>query len=127
MVLLDTHVVLWVTLSPEELSKAAAQIIVDVRNTILVSAVSAWEIATKVRLRKLPEAAEFEKEFFHVMMIAGYKLRSVSPTDALRAGRLPGKHRDPFDRMIAAQALADDIPIISTDAKLDSFGVRRLW
>jgi PIN domain nuclease of toxin-antitoxin system len=126
-VLLDTHAVLWATLSPHFLSKAAARIIADERNTILVSAASAWEIATKVRLGKLPDAEEFEKEFLHVMLVAGYELRSINPADALRAGRLPSEHRDPFDRMIAAQALADDIPIISVDDKLDTFGIRRLW
>ena len=125
--LLDTHTVLWATLSPDFLSPTAARIIADERNTILVSAASAWEIATKVRLGKLQNAEEFEKEFLNVMTIAGYELRSITTADALRAGRLPSKHGDPFDRMLAAQALADDIPIISIDDKLDTFGVRRIW
>lgn len=125
--LLDTHTVLWATLSPDFLSPTAARIIADERNTILVSAASAWEIATKARLGKLPGAEEFEKEFLNVMTIAGYKLRSITPADALRAGRLLSKHGDPFDRMLAAQALADDIPVISVDDKLDTFGVRRIW
>jgi PIN domain nuclease of toxin-antitoxin system len=125
--LLDTHTVLWATLSPDFLSPTAARIIADEANTILVSAASAWEIATKVRIGKLPGAEEFEKEFLNVMTIAGYKLRSITAADALRAGRLPSKHGDPFDRMLAAQALADDIPLISLDDKLDKFGIRRIW
>jgi PIN domain nuclease of toxin-antitoxin system len=125
--LLDTHTVLWATLSPDFLSPTAARIIADEANTILVSAASAWEIAAKVRIGKLPGAEEFEKEFLNVMTIAGYKLRSITAADALRAGRLPSKHGDPFDRMLAAQALADDIPLISLDDKLDKFGIRRIW
>lgn len=125
--LLDTHTLLWATLSPDSLSKEAAEIVADESNVILVSAASAWEIATKVRLGRLPGAERLEQEFLDVMDHAGYTLRSVHSEDALRAGRMAGDHRDPFDRMIAAQALADDIPVISADAKLDAFGTRRIW
>lgn len=125
--LLDTHTLLWATLSPKSLSKKAARIVADGRNIVLVSAASAWEIATKVRLGRLPGAETLEREFLEVMEHAGYTLRSIHSEDALRAGRLPSDHRDPFDRMIAAQALADDIPVISADAKLDALGARRIW
>ncbi len=125
--LLDTHALLWATLSPDSLSKKAAGIIADESNVILVSAASAWEIATKVRLGRLPGAETLEKEFLDIMEDAGYTLRSIHPEDALRAGRLTSDHRDPFDRMIAAQALAEDISVISADAKLDIFGTRRIW
>jgi PIN domain nuclease of toxin-antitoxin system len=125
--LLDTHTLLCATLSPDSLSKEAAQIIADESNVVLVSAASAWEIATKVRLGRLPGAERLEQEFLDVMDHAGYALRSIHSEDALRAGRMAGDHRDPFDRMIAAQALADDIPVISADAKLDAFGARRIW
>jgi PIN domain nuclease of toxin-antitoxin system len=126
-VLLDTHVVLWAVLSPAELSREAAEIIADEANVILVSAASAWEIATKVRIGKLPGAERFEREFLEVMDDAGYSLLSIDAASALRAGRLAGEHRDPFDRMIAAQAMAEDIPVISADLKLDSFDIRRIW
>lgn len=96
-------------------------------NTILVSAASAWEIATKVRIGKLPGAEKFEREFLERIDLAGYTLLPIDAAAALRAGRLTGDHRDPFDRIIAAQALADDIPILSKDPKLDSFGIRRIW
>src|SRR5437764_376878 len=118
-VLVDTQTLLYATLSPESLSKKVAAIIADENNTILVSAASAWEIATKVRLGRLLGAERLEKEFLGVMEEAGYTIRSIHPQDALRAGRLPTLHRDPFDRMIAAQALGDDIPVISPQAKLD--------
>ena len=126
-VLLDTHTLLWATLSPASLSRQATAIIADGVNVILVSAASAWEIATKVRLGKLPGAETLEREFLDVMGDAGYTLLPIDAESALRAGRLTSEHRDPFDRMIAAQALASDIPILSTDSKLDSFGIRRIW
>ena len=126
-VLLDTHTVLWATLSPSSLSRKASAIIADERNVILVSAASAWEIATKVRLGKLPGAEMLEREFLEIMNRAGYTLLPIDVESALSAGRLIGEHRDPFDRMIASQALANDIPILSTDSRLDAFGARRIW
>ncbi|MGB0125085.1 MAG: type II toxin-antitoxin system VapC family toxin [Silvibacterium sp.] len=126
-VLLDTHTLLWATLAPASLSVKASRTINDQANTILVSAASAWEIATKVRIGKLPGAEKFEKEFLEVMEIAGYILLPLDIPTALRAGRLTGDHRDPFDRMIAAQALAEDIPVLSKDARLDTFNIRRIW
>src|ERR1700720_415465 len=121
-VLLDTHVLLWATLSPGSLSRTASEIIADEGNIVLVSAASAWEIATKVRIGKLPGAETLEKEFLDVMEDAGYTLLDINVECALRAGRLVSEHRDPFDRMISEQALAEDIPVLSADAKLDTFG-----
>lgn len=126
-VLLDTHTLLWATISPSKLSRRASALISEMSNQIYVSAASAWEIATKVRLGKFVEAEPLEREFLAKMDEAGYTLLSVTVAHALRAGRLVGNHGDPFDRMIAAQALAEDIPIISADAKLDAFGVQRIW
>jgi PIN domain nuclease of toxin-antitoxin system len=126
-VLLDTHALLWAVLSPKSLSRRAAAVIGNHSNEIVVSAASAWEIATKVRLGKLPGAEPLERDFIDVIDAAGYSLLSIDAASALRAGRLASQHRDPFDRVLAAQALAEDIPILSTDAQLDSFGIRRLW
>jgi PIN domain nuclease of toxin-antitoxin system len=126
-VLLDTHALLWAVLSPAALTPQAAAIIADEANAVVVSAASAWEIATKVRIGKLAGAEMLEKNFLDVMEDAGYTLLPIDAADALRAGRLPGEHRDPFDRMIAAQALAGDLPIVSNDSQLDHFSVRRIW
>jgi PIN domain nuclease of toxin-antitoxin system len=94
-VLLDTHTLLWATLSPASLSRQASAIIADGVNVILVSAASAWEIATKVRLGKLPGAETLEREFLDVMDDAGYTLLPIDAESALRAGRLTSEHRDP--------------------------------
>jgi PIN domain nuclease of toxin-antitoxin system len=126
-VLLDTCVVIWATLSPSALSRQAQDAIADEANSILVSAATAWEIATKVRIGKLPGAERLEHDFLAVMESAGYSMLSIDTESALRAGRLTAGHRDPFDRMIAAQALSLDIPILSPDPQLDQFGIRRIW
>ncbi len=126
-ILLDTNVVLWAALAPDKMTAAAAAAISDTRNDLLISAASAWEIATKVRLGKLPEATKLEQNFISSSQAAGYTLLPIHADTALRSGRLLGAHRDPFDRMIAAQALQLDIPVISADLNLYSFGIRRIW
>jgi PIN domain nuclease of toxin-antitoxin system len=126
-VLLDTHTLLWAKIAPEFLSRQVAEIMADPLNVIFVSAATAWEIATKVRLGKLPGAESLERDFLENMESSGYTLVPIDPVDALRAGRLTALHGDPFDRMIAAQSLAMDIPVLSADTKLDAFGIRRLW
>ena len=126
-VLLDTNALIWAWTEPERLTRAAQVVFRNEANTLLVSAASAWEIATKVRLGKLPSATSLEKDFVTLVADAGYLLIPITAEIALRAGRLAGAHRDPFDRIIAAHALAEDIPVISADTQLETFGVRRLW
>lgn len=126
-VLLDTNVLLYALLLPEALSKDVAEIVAEGNNRILVSAASAWEVATKVRVGKLPVAVALERDFVDRMNEAGYTLIAMDAETALLAGRLAGEHRDPFDRMIAAHALRQNIPVLSSDAKLDAFGIRRIW
>jgi PIN domain nuclease of toxin-antitoxin system len=106
---MDTCAVIWATLGPDKLSDRARRIIKDERNVPLVSAASAWEISAKVRLGRLPEAQQLELGYIETMEIAGYTLLNIDAECALRAGRLSGEHRDPFDRMLAAQALALEI------------------
>jgi len=125
--LLDTNALLFAAFSARSLSKAASDILTADHHVVLVSAASAWEIATKVRLGKLLVAKSFEQQFLEEVSKAGYVLLPIGVDHALRAGRLSANHKDPFDRMIAAQAISLDIPIISSDAKLDLFGVRRIW
>jgi PIN domain nuclease of toxin-antitoxin system len=75
----------------------------------------------------MPDAEKLERDYLDVMEAAGYTLLAIDTESALRAGRLVAEHRDPFDRMIAAQALGLDIPVVSQDLLLEQFGVRRIW
>ena len=126
-VLLDTHAIVWVGHDSPNLSTRARSFLLEEADEVFVSAASAWEIAMKVRLGKWPEATALEATFSDQMKRAGYTILPVTVDHALRAGRLPGTHSDPFDRMVAAQALAMDIPLISIDSRMDQFGVRRIW
>jgi len=126
-VLLDTHALLWVAFRKDQLSPRARHLIQPQRNEIFVSAASAWEIATKYRLGKLPLAQALVDGFVSVIRSAGYLPLPISLEHALRAGRLTPEHKDPFDRMIAAQSIHEDLALISNDEQLDVFGVRREW
>ncbi len=126
-ILLDTHTLIWATGDDPHLSNRAREYLKDVQVEKLVSAASAWESATKVRLGKLDRARLLFEEFEQTLESAGYVPLPITAAHALRAGSMPGQHNDPFDRMIAAQALSENIRILSIDARLDAFGVRRIW
>ncbi len=126
-VLLDTHALIWAAYQKHLLSSRARKVIQSPRNEVLVSAASAWEIATKYRLGKLPSAGVLAEDFIAQVTSAGYVLLSISPEHALRAGRMTAAHKDPFDRMLASQAIHEDLPLVSNDEQLDQFGVRRIW
>jgi PIN domain nuclease of toxin-antitoxin system len=126
-VLLDTHALLWAAFHKDRLSSRASHLIQPQRNEIFVSAASAWEIATKYRLGKLPLAQALVDDFIPAIQAAGYTPLPISLEHALRAGRLTPHHKDPFDRMLAAQAIHEDLALISNDEQLDVFGVRREW
>lgn len=125
--LLDTHAILWAAFQKNLLSPRARRAIQSPANEILVSAASAWEISSKVRLGKLPHAQVLANDFVQLVSAAGYLLLPISVEHAVRAGRLVGEHKDPFDRMLAAQAIQEDMALISNDAQLDVFAVRRIW
>lgn len=126
-VLVDTHALLWAAFAPGNLSPAAMQCMADESNSMLVSVVSAYEIANKVRRGKLPEAELLSQDFISSVTGAGFQILPLSAEVALLAGRLAGTHRDPWDRIIASQAIALNIPVLSIDSKLDAFGARRIW
>ena len=126
-VLLDTHALLWWLSDDPALTRTAARIVADTRNTVVVSAASAWEIAIKVRLGKLPTAANLMSDFCAAIEREGFDLLAISAEHGVRGGLLPGPHRDPFDRMLVAQSQAENIPIITNQRAFDSYGVRRLW
>jgi PIN domain nuclease of toxin-antitoxin system len=126
-VLLDTHALLWWLADDDSLTRLARKVIADTANTIYISAASAWEIATKVRLGKLPSGAELAADFPGVLGREGFRTLAISDDHAIRAGLLPGTHKDPFDRMLVAQAQAENMPLVSNETVFDSYGVRRIW
>lgn len=125
--LLDTHTLLWWFSDDPALSRAARKNIAETKNTLIVSAASAWEIAIKVRLGKLPSAWDLTADFSGLIEREGFQLLAISGEHGIRAGLLPGPHKNPFDRILIAQAQAENIPIISNETSFDSYGVRRLW
>ena len=124
--LLDTHAFLWWISDSARLSAPARRAIEDDANTVFVSAASAWEITTKHRIGKLAQAEAVALDVTGTIAGQGFEELAITVDDAERAGRLPGLHRDPFDRVLIAQALARDLTIISVDKVFDGYGVRRL-
>jgi PIN domain nuclease of toxin-antitoxin system len=125
--LLDTHTLIWWMTSDRQLSKTAYSLIEQKSNLALVSAASAWEIATKVRLGRLPAAADLIQDFVMQLARERIEILDVTADHGIRAGSLPGPPKDPFDRMLIAQALAENIPILSNDRALDGYGANRVW
>jgi PIN domain nuclease of toxin-antitoxin system len=125
--LLDTHAFLWFVLSDPKLSTTARALIIDPNNIIYLSPASYWEIAIKIRTGKymLPEPydvfmpREIQQNNFRILPI------DISHTSLVAT--LPLHHRDPFDRLLVAQALAEQMPLLSADPSLDAYNVQRLW
>ncbi len=125
--LLDTHTLLWWLDGDRRLSSAARSLIGDEGTNVFVSAASAWEIATKVRIGKLPGAVEVAERFSQVISQQDFEGLDITLEHARLAGLLPGEHRDPFDRMLIAQAQIEGIPLVSNEHLFDQFGIRRVW
>jgi PIN domain nuclease of toxin-antitoxin system len=126
-VLLDTHALLWWALNDRGLSRPAREALADAENIVYVSAASAWEIAIKTNLGKLPGAERFAAELGAYLVQQGFAALDITVGHALRAGALPGPHRDPFDRMLIAQAQAENLTLVSNESVFDHYGVVRLW
>jgi PIN domain nuclease of toxin-antitoxin system len=124
---LDTHALLWWLDGDRRLSRRARTAIGDAENTVFVSAASAWEITTKNRLGKLPGAADVAADVAGAVSGQGFTPLDITIVHAQRAGRLPGEHRDPFDRMLIAQSQVEDLQIVTDDSVFDAYGVERLW
>jgi PIN domain nuclease of toxin-antitoxin system len=126
-VLIDTRYVLWAAINSKRMEAWARRLIADLDNEILVSAATVYEISLKVRHGKLPEAVDFESDLIaNIESRLGYTILPLEPESMMRAARFEDPHADPFDRMIAAQAIQNNLPLLSTDPKLDVFGVPRL-
>ena len=125
--LLDTHAFLWWLIDSPRLSESARRDIAIETNEVLVSAATAWEIATKHRLGRLPGVELVALDIAGTIASQNFKQLPITVADAARAGALPGHHRDPFDRMLIAQALSSNLVLVSNEPLFDQYGVRRLW
>ena len=122
--LLDTHIFLWWLFDDSRLPEHIWEIIECIDNTIFVSSASVWEITTKFRLGKLPEATVVAKNVPVWIEKAGFKSISVNPEHAQLAGAWDMSHRDPFDRMLAAQAKLENMPLATVDRALSNFPIQ---
>lgn len=125
--LLDTHALLWWWTNDAKLSDVARRAIANEDNQVLVSAASAWEISTKNRLGKLPHAAQAMARFNELVMADGFEHLPISYLHSLKAGAYSSEHRDPFDRMLAAQTNLEKAVLVTLDPIFAGFECRVLW
>ena len=125
--LLDTHTFLWWVADAPELSSRARATVANADNECLVSAATCWEMAVKVSIGKLELDGTVERFVPHHMSVNGFQELPVEIRHAARTARLPFHHRDPFDRLLACQALEEDLAIVSADPIFKRYGVTRIW
>lgn len=126
-VLLDTNALLWSLLEPDKLSPTALATIKDPETVLLVSSASAWELSIKHKLGKLTSASGVLADFSGNLKRLQANTLLITPDHALAAGALPLHHRDPFDRMLIAQAQHEDVPVVTNDGRFDGYEVEVLW
>lgn len=124
--LLDSATLIWWALDNKRLSLAAS-LAIRSAECIVVSSVTAMELATKLRIGKLPQVRPLVEGFTAHCAAEGFDLLPLSHEHALVGGMIPGEHRDPFDRMLAGQAIVEDLTIVTPDTAFDVLGARRLW
>lgn len=125
--LLDTSTLLWFWLGGRPIGEPALSLMKDRRTEIYVSALSAMEIANKHRIGKLPGVEKIIAGFDDALLADGFVALPLTTAHALLAGTIPAEPRDPFDRMLAGQAIVEGLTIVSPDAAFDALGARRLW
>jgi PIN domain nuclease of toxin-antitoxin system len=125
--LLDTHVLIWWLLDDPHLTEKARRVISPADHRVLVSSASAWEIATKHRLGKLPEIGSIVGKLPTYIRRERFEILPITFDHALLAGQLAGPHRDPFDRMLIAQARREELHVVSGDPVFADYGVKVIW
>lgn len=125
--LLDTHTLYWYIEGDPQLKPTAQKLIQDVSNEILLSPASYWEIAIKVSLGKWKLNRSYADFINLALNQYGFEVLAILPTHTAAVIELPFHHRDPFDRLLVAQALVEKIAIVSNDPALDAYGITRLW
>ena len=126
-VLLDTHTLLWYYLADPQLSARGRATIETPGNRVFVSPASYWEIAIKLSLGKYTLHVPFPVFIREAIFDNGFVILPVEPQHAAEVIALPFHHRDPFDRLLVAQAIVEDMPVVSADPVLDSYPIRRIW
>lgn len=125
--LLDTHTFLWMSLDDPRLSQRARELIADTENELLLSPASYWEIAIKISLGKYELDEPLDVFVNREVQRNAVEIVPVEPKHAAEVSRLTFHHRDPFDRMMIAQAIVEQVPLLSKDAVFDQYGVQRWW
>lgn len=125
--LLDTVALLFWWSESARLGRFASDAIIEGDAPIYVSAISVWEIANKNRIGKLDAVGDFQDDFGRLIARDGFMLLDLTPAHAMKAGYLPGTHRDPFDRLLAGQALVEDMTVLTNDPQVAAFGCKVLW
>jgi len=126
-ILLDTHAFLWFILDDPQLGTKAKAMIEDPANDIEISPASYWELAIKISLRKYSLPKPYQQFIESQIAINEFHILHIEPKHTSLITTMPLHHKDPFDRLLVAQAIVEGIPIISVDEQLDPYGVRRLW
>jgi len=125
--LLDTHALAWWLLDLPRLGAGARKVMEAAENEIFVSAVSAFEIATKYRLGKWPDITELVTDFEAILRAERFNHLPISVAHAFFAGQMPATHKDPFDRILAAQCKLENLSLITVDAAFGAFGIDTIW
>lgn len=125
--LLDTHTLLWFALGDAQLSASARQLIDDPANTKFVSPATYWEIAIKISIGKYVLHEPYEVFFDRAIRQNGFLILPIEPRHTSALTSLPYHHRDPFDRLMVAQAMTEGLSLVSIDAVLDAYPIQRLW
>ncbi|GAB6090732.1 type II toxin-antitoxin system VapC family toxin [Spirochaeta dissipatitropha] len=125
--LLDTCALLWWWSDPDRLSNRMLSLLKDPENQFFISPASAWEVATKYRIGKYPNGSAVISDWEKRLLEDGFRELPIGSNHALKAGTLPGDHRDPFDRMIAAQAIITGLPVVTSDPEIAGLGAEILW
>lgn len=125
--ILDTHTVLWFGRASPQLSREALQLIQDPENDLFLSIASPWEVGIKISTGKLVLGEPVDAFFSEQIRLLSLRLLPVSLAHVARVATLPFHHRDPFDRMLVAQSLTENMALVSADAILDAYGITRLW
>lgn len=125
--LLDTHSFLWFIGGDEHLSLTARALIEDATNDVFLSVASLWEMAIKISLGRLQLAQPFETFIPQQMSLNRVGVLGITISHIAKVATLPFHHRDPFDRLLIAQALVEQMPIVGRDPEFDAYGITRLW